>query len=624
MTASELDGIRTLTTDLEREIYSQDQVELPPELRGLLVRKPPERVVQPRSEPEVARVLRYAEARDLPVVPRGAASSPYGGAIPAEGGVVLDLSLLRTVLAFDPDDGVVSVEAGVRWADLDQFLEGNGYALRSHPTSWWSTVAGWLATGGYGLFSLGFGPFASQVEWIRVVDFHSLHTVRRYDPEFRYYVHTEGQMGVVTQLGIRARPRPAVQRPLLFTFPTPAEALRAAEEIAALYRPVHMTYYDPVRVGELNRLQEREVLEEAHSLLVVVEDEAQEAGVAGVGGAQAERYRASFLWEHRFFPMKVKKLGPGILGAEFLAPLEAIPRYLARAEQLADRFDAHLAHETHLTRPDEGLLITSFLTDQRDLERYLPHLLLTLHLMKAGIRAGGRAYGIGLWNRPFLSTRYPRRERAAFRRYKRSVDPKGLLNPGKGFHPTDPPFPPSWLLRPGLLNPFLARVAARLLPPLYDLLARLPGSPVERPARRPVPAEARPSEEDLRAAAECAHCGACITVCPAYLADKTELVTARGKLMAMEKMARGEELAEEEAFGLFDCIHCSACTNVCQSAIDLVPVWDRLEALVARQRGKPVKRIEGFVRRVEAEDEYHDLIRRGLAYPIQTPKGGPK
>lgn len=604
-------GVRTLTSALEREIYSQDQAELPPALRTLLLPRTADGVAQPRSEAEVVRVLRHAEEQGLPVVPRGAGSSPYGGAIPARGGVVLDLSLLRTILAFDPETRIASVEAGVRWADLDQFLAGNDCALRSHPTSWWSTVGGWLATGGYGLFSLAFGPFASQVEWIRVADFDGVRRVRQSEDAFHYYVHTEGQMGVVTQLGLRVRPRPSVQKPLLFTFEDPEEALAAAGAVTCATRPVHMTYYDPARVGELNRLQERQVLDEAHSLLVVVEEEDQAEEVAAVVGGPEAHYKASFLWEHRFFPMQVKRLGPGILGAEFTAPLDVLPRYLREAKALAARFDAHLAHETHLVGPTEGLVISSFLTDQRDLARYLPHLLLVFLLTRAGLRLGGRAYGVGLWNRPFLRSRYSPQEVAALRAYKRRVDPRGLLNPGKAFGPGGPPLPPAGLLHPLLLRPALARWAGRLL-------ARLRGP--DAPPGEAGPPDG-PSEEDLRAAAECAHCGACITVCPAYLADRTELVTARGKLMAMEKLARGEDLAREEAFGLFDCIHCAACTNVCQSAIDLVPVWDRLEDLVARRYGKPTAQIEDFARRVEAEDEYHDLIRRGLAYPIQTPKG---
>ncbi|MFQ6012506.1 MAG: FAD-binding protein [Thermoplasmata archaeon] len=617
MGAGDLAGVRLLDSSLEREIYSQDQAEVPAEIRRLFLRKPVATVAQPRSEKEIARVLRYAADHDLPVVPRGAASSPYGGALPLRGGIVLDLSLLRTIVAFDPEAGVVTVEGGVRWADLDQFLAGNGYALRSHPTSWWSTVAGWLSTGGYGLYSLGFGPFASQVAWIRVVDFTGTRTLAGGDEAFRYYVHTEGQMGVVAQLGLSVRPRPPAQHPLLFTYPGPDEALAAARSVAEAFDPVHITYYDPHRLGELNALQGREVLDEAHSLLVVTEDEGRREDLAAVGGAQVEHHQASFLWEHRFFPMQVKRLGPGILGAEVLLPLSSIPRYLAKAEPLAARFGATLAHEAHLVSPTEALLISSFLTDPGDLARYLPHMVLVLLLHKVGIRAGGRAYGLGVWNRPFLRNCYTRREMRAYRAYKRRVDPQGLLNPGKAFDPGADPFLPAWSLTPFLLSPLLVRAAGRLLP-------RMRMGPPPRPMLRDLapPGLEGPTPEDLRSAAECAHCGACITVCPAYLADKTELVTARGKLLAMEKMAHGETLEREEAWGLFDCIHCGACTNVCQSAIDLVPVWDRLENLVARRYGKPRERLEAFTKRVEAEEEYHELVNRGLAYPIQTPRGG--
>ncbi len=243
-------------------------------------------------------------------------------------------------------------------------------------------------------------------------------------------------------------------------------------------------------------------------------------------------------------------------------------------------------------------------------------MVLALLLHKAGIRAGGRAYGLGVWKRPFIRSVYTRRDLRAYRAYKRQMDPKGLLNPGKVFDRGADPFLPSWSLTPFLLSPLIARAAGRLLPRM-----RMGAPPAPMLRELAPPGLEGPTEADLRSAAECAHCGACITVCPAYLADKTELVTARGKLLVMEKMARGEALEREEAWKMFDCIHCSACTNVCQSAIDLVPVWDRLENLVTRRYGKPREQIEDFAKRVEAEAEYHDLVNRGLAYPIQTPRG---
>ncbi len=83
-----LRGLRVLDSQIEREIYGKDQAEVPEELRRLFIRGPPQLDVQPRSEVEMAAVLRYAYSRGLPIVPRGAASSPYGGAVPAREGII--------------------------------------------------------------------------------------------------------------------------------------------------------------------------------------------------------------------------------------------------------------------------------------------------------------------------------------------------------------------------------------------------------------------------------------------------------------------------------------------------------------------------------------------------------
>lgn len=612
MAAGALEGLRVLDSPMEREIYAKDQAEVPEELQSIFLKGPPQLVVQPRSEEEILRVLRYAESRGLPVVPRGAASSAYGGAVPARGGIVLDLSLMRTILALDVEGGVVSVEAGVRWADLDDFLRGNGFGLRSHPSSWYSTIGGWLSTGGFGLFSLRFGPFRKQVDWVRVVDFEGVRTIRREDAEFENFVHTEGQMGVVSQLGLRVRRRPERQHPLLFTASTADEILSFGHDVAKEFEAVHMTYYHPARLREFNEVQDKEILREAHSLLVVTEDEVESQAIASYADGRVgeeEHYRASYLWEHRLFPMLVKKLGPGLLGTELLMETADVDRYLRRANGLSSRFDADLSHEAHFVKPDEVLIISTFLTDQRLLEAYLPHLALVMLLTEMGVTLGGRAYGVGLWNRPFLETRFSPAQLARLRRYKRRVDPKGLLNPGKALDDAGFPLKP-WMIALPFVRPTLLRAAGRLL-------GWIRGPSGKRQV-------AVPATPDLRSAAECAHCSACITVCPAYLADRTELVTARGKLMAMERLLAGQELREDDALRLFDCIHCSACTNVCQSGIDLVPMWDRLEEMVAERHGKPVAQIEDFARRVEQEDEYHDLVRKGLAYPLQTPRGGYK
>ena len=46
----------------------------------------------------------------------------------------------------------------------------------------------------------------------------------------------------------------------------------------------------------------------------------------------------------------------------------------------------------------------------------------------------GKPYGLGIWNTPFLRNLYPKEELKELVRYKKKVDPGGILNPGKFFH----------------------------------------------------------------------------------------------------------------------------------------------------------------------------------------------
>src|SRR5262249_57152628 len=78
------------------------------------------------STEEVAAVLRIASAHDLPVHPRGAATSLSGGAVPIGGGLVLSLARMNRVLEIDPADSVAVVEPGVITADLQRQVETIG------------------------------------------------------------------------------------------------------------------------------------------------------------------------------------------------------------------------------------------------------------------------------------------------------------------------------------------------------------------------------------------------------------------------------------------------------------------------------------------------------------------
>ena len=99
----------------------------------------------------------------------------------------------------------------------------------------------------------------------------------------------------------------------------------------------------------------------------------------------------------------------------------------------------------------------------------------------------------------------------------------------------------------------------------------------------------------MDAADECAMCGACVGVCPAYLMTKDERVTARGKLLTARKMGSYGAVTAEHAHVTFLCMRCKACEQVCQSKLHLIPVYEEMEKRLAEQHGRDDEMIKRFV-----------------------------
>src|SRR5437867_5259687 len=277
---------RVIWRGAELDLYRRDQADVPESLRRMLIRTTPDAVVQPESVEDVADAVSAAYDRGLPLVPRGAASFPLGGSVPTMGGVVVDLSTLRRVLAIDRERLLVDVEAGVRWSTLQEVLRGEGLALRTYPSSWFSTVGGWVATGGYGINSLKFGHLSKNVQALQVVTpTGGVEWLDEGHPDFKLYFGTEGQLGLVTRVVLTVRHPPKTSEPILVQFPEAQEAFDYAKGLLAAASPTHILYFDPHRMHTFNRLMEAPFLREAHSLLIHTEN--------GVGAKEAMEVAAS-------------------------------------------------------------------------------------------------------------------------------------------------------------------------------------------------------------------------------------------------------------------------------------------------------------------------------------------
>ena len=444
--------------------YDHDLGEMP---RPLLaqIRARPDAVAAPRSPAQVAEALRIAGAFRVPVTPRGQGSSGYGGALPTRGGLLLDLCGLDQVLAVDAARATVDVQPGVVWNDLARRLRTEGLDLRICPTSGpSSTVGGWLAMGGIGLGSLRYGSIRDVVLEVDVAGLDGrIETVT--GPELELFHQTCGTLGVVTRLRLACR-RAAVERSFAVHLPDAA----GPERLLAALRPRAPYSLSFVSAGYLAM----RAAAEGHSppidrgflaIATYLGEEADDAwlaqAAAACGGTALPGEVAEREWAERFYPMRVKKLGPALLAAEFVIPVERFAEAWSRTEAALshDRIgcevfaarDDRLAVLTYLPDPGQDLL-----APVRMAKAMIP--------IRIALRLGGSIYSPGLWFASGTRRLFGAEKHQAVAERKRRVDPHGLLNPGKLRAPRPRWFPVADLASLIALGSAVGAPLARLLP----------------------------------------------------------------------------------------------------------------------------------------------------------------
>ena len=168
------------------------------------------------------------------VVPVGAQTQwEVGG--PAPEGVTVRAP--AGILEYEPADLTVTVGAGTSFAELDAALAEHGQECSLDPQDSRATIGGVLACGLSGLRRLRYGPLRDHVLEVRVVTGYAaaikgggptVKNVTGYDLP-RLFVGSLGTLGVITQVTLRCRPRPAMSQ--WFAAPRDAEVLRASARV---------------------------------------------------------------------------------------------------------------------------------------------------------------------------------------------------------------------------------------------------------------------------------------------------------------------------------------------------------------------------------------------------------
>jgi FAD/FMN-containing dehydrogenase len=148
--------IPCLTAQDDLRVRSRDFYWYSPVLDELLKDYRADIVVLPRTEDEVIQVAAAAARNRLQLTVRGGGTGNYGQAVPLQGGVVLDTTLLARIVAIDK--GVARVQAGATLQSVLEAVRATGQQLMMYPSTMSiATIGGFIAGGSAGIGSVRHG-----------------------------------------------------------------------------------------------------------------------------------------------------------------------------------------------------------------------------------------------------------------------------------------------------------------------------------------------------------------------------------------------------------------------------------------------------------------------------------
>jgi alkyldihydroxyacetonephosphate synthase len=420
----------------------------------------PDVVAVPRSEDGVAAALKVASVHRLPVVAWGGGSGTQGGAVPINGGLVVDLRGLDRIMEIDERSLLVTAQAGVNGLTLEHALNARGLMLPHYPASAaHATVGGYVATRGGGVLSTRYGKVEDLLVSLRVAtpDGELMETlgVPRHaaGPDLaQLFAGSEGTLGIITRATFELAPLPPERRFLALRFPSVGagiDAFRAT--LAAGHRPSVIRMYDEEAT---RRTLAPVVGESLDGVCAVVCCEGEPAAVAVDAGRLLELARAAGAreldpelgrrwWDRRydFYAPPHQPELPAIWGTiDVVATYSRIPDvYAALRAAVGERYAGAgvqlRMHFSHWYRWGT-MIYARFLVpdppagddDARGLHDRIWDDAITAVLAAGGII--NHHHGIGLKLAPYMEAQHGA-ALDALRRVKSAFDPLGIMNPGK-------------------------------------------------------------------------------------------------------------------------------------------------------------------------------------------------
>ena len=422
-------------------------------------------VLRPGSVAEVADILKLANETSTPVVPQGGNTGLVGGQIAQHGEIVLSLNRLDRIREVDPVSNTMTCEAGVT---LQRAREAAEQVDRLYPqllpSEGTCTIGGNLSTNAGGTAALAHGIARSHALGIEVVlaDGRVLHNLNKlkkdntgYDLK-NLFIGAEGTLGVITAAVLRLVPRPRAVETAFGGVPSPEAALDllglATERTAGGVTSFELMLRLGIELVLRHGAGCRDPLPEKHPWYVLIELSSQarsglravmeeilaeglERGLIEDATIADSLEQGKMFWRIRELFGEVQRHEGGSIKHDISVPVAAVPAFINEASAAVIKLipGSRPLPFGHLGDGNIHYNVAQPVgADKADfLNRWDEVNAVVFDVVAKHGGSISAEHGIGVIKRDLL----PKvKDPVAFelmRTLKRTLDPKGILNPGK-------------------------------------------------------------------------------------------------------------------------------------------------------------------------------------------------
>ena len=246
----QLPNLECITDAAQVLRLSQDYNYFSPILQPIFADKRAIAILRPADETDVLAIAKFCVAHRIPLTVRGAGTGNYGQCVPLNGGFILDMTRMNTLLWQKP--GIASVEPGAKLAAIDRLTRPNGWEIRMAPSTYrTATIGGFIGGGSGGMGSITYGQLRDRgnLRAIRLVTMEDEPRVLELRGESVYQVaHAYGTNGIITALEIPLAPAYDWAEAIV-TFPTFMEAARFGQSLGdadGIVKKLVTVFADPI------------------------------------------------------------------------------------------------------------------------------------------------------------------------------------------------------------------------------------------------------------------------------------------------------------------------------------------------------------------------------------------